>query len=61
MQTVVALPGITLFHIASEYLGDATQWSRIALINEIRDPFVITLMSLSVPTTQAQHDPRNVT
>jgi len=46
MQSIFVQPGVTLFQVAASYLGDATQWSRIAQINKIRDPF-----SFGAPTT----------
>jgi hypothetical protein len=38
-QEVLVQPGTTLFQVAATYLGDATQWSRIAQINNLQDPF----------------------
>lgn len=32
--------GTTLFAIAEQYLGDATQWDRIASLNGISDPWL---------------------
>ncbi len=39
IQNILVQPGTTLFHIAARYLGDATQWTRIAQINNLTDPF----------------------
>jgi nucleoid-associated protein YgaU len=50
IQTIVAQPGTTLFQIAAQYLGDARQWSRIALINGIEDPFLSASTTLTLPT-----------
>jgi len=41
IQKVLVQPGTTLFQVAAKYLGDATQWIRIAQINNLRDPFSI--------------------
>jgi hypothetical protein len=32
-------PGTTLFKLAANFYGDATQWIRIARANGIQDPF----------------------
>jgi hypothetical protein len=42
-------PGSTLFHIAAKYLNDATQWSRLAAINGINDPFLNVPEALLIP------------
>lgn len=44
MQTIQVAGG-DLFRVAAAYLGDATQWVRIAQLNGIADPW------LSGPTT----------
>ena len=49
IKTIIAQPGTTLFHISAEYLGDATEWSRLALINGISDPFSIDFRSIIIP------------
>lgn len=36
-QTVSAVD-VSLFHVAAQYLGDATQWWRIAQVNGMSDP-----------------------
>jgi hypothetical protein len=43
------LPGATLFHIAAAYLNDACQWSRLAAINNLADPFITSQQVLTVP------------
>ena len=48
MQTIVVAGG-NLFQIASQYLGDATQWIRIAQVNGIDDPLLSDLMTLVIP------------
>jgi hypothetical protein len=50
-QTILVQPGTTLFEVAAKYLGDATQWFRIAQINIIRDPYSFGAPTmLSLPT-----------
>jgi nucleoid-associated protein YgaU len=39
MQTITVNGG-NLFQIAAQYLGDATQWIRIAMQNGLSDPFL---------------------
>ena len=42
--------GGNLFQIAAKYLGDATQWNRIAAANNIQDPFINGIyMNLLIP------------
>jgi nucleoid-associated protein YgaU len=41
--------GDTLFHIAARELGDATQWIRIAQLNNLSDPVLRGLISLRLP------------
>jgi len=44
-------PGTTLFQVAVRYLGDGTQWYRIAQINNILDPFSFGApITLTLPT-----------
>jgi nucleoid-associated protein YgaU len=45
----VTVAGGNLFQVASVYLGDATQWVRIAAANNILDPFLQGLVTLSIP------------
>jgi nucleoid-associated protein YgaU len=52
MQTVVAAGG-NLFEIACEYLNDATQWNRIATLNQIDDPWLAGLTTLIIPAPLA--------
>jgi hypothetical protein len=54
IQTVYAQAGTTLFHIAAGSLGDATQWFRIALVNQIQDPFLYQSTTLKLPSTQTE-------
>jgi hypothetical protein len=48
-QSILVLPGSTLFHIAAAYLNDASQWSRLALINNLADPFLSNTEMLVIP------------
>jgi hypothetical protein len=48
MRTVTVTGG-NLFHIASIYLADATQWIRIAQLNNLSDPMLSGVISLSIP------------
>jgi len=48
MQTITQAGG-DLFHIAARYLGDATQWIRIAQLNGLTDPVLVGLNTLKIP------------
>ena len=48
MQTLMVTNG-NLFQLAAHYLGDATQWVRIAQLNGIRDPWLQGLTTLTLP------------
>ncbi len=48
MRTLITASG-TLFHIAARELGDATQWIRIAQLNDISDPQLRGVVSLTLP------------
>jgi len=57
IQALAAQSGTTLFHVAAKYLGDASQWSRIALINGLVDPYLTASTTLILPailTSQGQ-------
>ncbi len=49
MQTFTTAGG-NLFRIAAEQLGDATQWIRIAQLNQLSDPMLTGLVTLKLPT-----------
>lgn len=51
MNTTITVFSGNLFAIASQYLGDATQWIRIARLNNLTDPIVDRMTSLSIPPT----------
>ena len=48
MTTLVTVGG-NLFRIALEQLGDATQWNRIAALNDLNDPQIEGLATLQLP------------
>ena len=45
----ITVAGGNLFRIASEQLGDATQWIRIAQLNSISDPMLAGVTILLLP------------
>lgn len=49
MKTIITTGG-DLYHIAAVYLGDATQWSRIAYANGLIDPVLVGTMTLNIPS-----------
>lgn len=48
MQTIQVAGG-NLYRIAAVYLGDATQWVRIAQLNNLSDPMLSGTMTLLIP------------
>ena len=48
MRTLTVAGG-NLFRIAAEQLADATQWIRIAELNDITDPILSGLVTLRIP------------
>lgn len=48
MQTIQVAGG-NLFRIAAQYLGDATQWVRIAQLNQLSDPMLSGVVTLRIP------------
>jgi hypothetical protein len=48
MQTLTVCGG-TLFGVACDYLADATQWNRIATLNQIADPWLDGVMTITLP------------
>ncbi len=52
MQTIEVAGG-DLFRVAAQYLGDATQWVRIALLNGIADPWLEGPVTLRLPAVDA--------
>ncbi len=49
MQTVTVVGG-NLFSIAASLLGDATQWIRIAQLNQLDDPIILGVTTLLIPS-----------
>ena len=45
----VTVSNTTLFEIAARELGDARQWTRIAKLNGIVDPWISDLTTLKLP------------
>ena len=52
MQTLTTAGG-NLFQIAAAQLGDATQWIRIAQLNNLSDPMLTGVVTLSIPAIDA--------
>lgn len=48
-ETTVTVAGGNLFALAAQYLGDATQWVRIAQVNGLNDPVLTGLVTLVLP------------
>jgi hypothetical protein len=48
MQTLTTAGG-NLFQIAAAQLGDATQWIRIAQLNNLSDPMLSGVVTLLIP------------
>jgi hypothetical protein len=48
MQTI-NVAGDNLFRIAAAQLGDATQWIRIAQLNNLSDPMLTGVVTLLIP------------
>jgi hypothetical protein len=48
MQTVQVAGG-NLYRVAAQYLGDATQWVRIAQLNNLSDPMLSGVVTLLIP------------
>jgi nucleoid-associated protein YgaU len=53
MRTVTTAGG-TLFQIAASELDDATQWIRIAQLNNLSDPMLSGVVKLSIPNKDPQ-------
>lgn len=48
MRTII-VAGTNLFTVAAQELGDATQWYRIAMSNDLNDPMIFGLQELQIP------------
>lgn len=46
---IITVAGGNLFRIAAQYLGDATQWLRIAQANNLSDPMLSGVVTLNIP------------
>lgn len=53
MRTILQSGG-TLFHVAAAELGDATQWLRIARLNNLSDPVLTGVVELRLPPRDPQ-------
>jgi L-ascorbate metabolism protein UlaG (beta-lactamase superfamily) len=53
MQTIQVAGG-NLYRVAAQYLGDATQWIRIAQLNSLSDPMLSGVVTLRLPEVDAQ-------
>ena len=49
MRTITVAGG-DLFTLALRYLGDATQWNRIAQVNGLVDPVLTGIVTLQIPS-----------
>jgi nucleoid-associated protein YgaU len=45
----ITVAGGNLFALAAQYLGDATQWIRIARANRLSDPQLVGVTTLVMP------------
>lgn len=45
----VTVAGANLMQLAAQYLGDATQWNRIAQLNGLFDFIVAGVVTLKIP------------
>ena len=56
MTQTVTVNGGNLYQLAAQYLGDATQWVRIAVQNGLSDPFIAsaTPITLVIPDVNPQ-------
>jgi hypothetical protein len=52
MRTVTVAGG-NLFALALQYLGDATQWNRIAQENGLLDPVLTGIVTLQIPSVDS--------
>ena len=45
----ITVAGGDLFTLAEQFLGDATQWNRIARLNGLWDPMIVGTVNLWLP------------
>ncbi len=48
-MNTITVAGGNLFRVAAEQLGDATQWIRLAQLNNISDPMLSGVVVLLIP------------
>lgn len=53
MRSITVVGG-TLFRVAADELGDATQWIRIAQANGLSDPMLSGVVTLRIPPRDSQ-------
>jgi hypothetical protein len=53
MRTLTVAGG-NLFRIAAEQLADATQWIRIAELNNVSDPMLTGVITLLIPNVNSK-------
>jgi nucleoid-associated protein YgaU len=51
----VTVSGGTLFRVALDQYGDATQWWRIAAANGLSDPVLTGVVTLSIPARDSRN------
>lgn len=47
---MVTVAGGNMYKLALQYLGDATQWNRIAQLNKMFDPIIVGVVTLKIPS-----------
>ncbi len=50
---VITVAGGNLYALAAKYLNDATQWIRIAQANNLSDPVLNGVVTLTIPPVNA--------
>jgi hypothetical protein len=50
---IITVAGGNLFTLAAKYLNDATQWIRIAQANNLSDPVLNGVVTLTIPAVNA--------
>ena len=51
---MITVAGGNLFRIAAEHLADATQWIRIAELNNVSDPMLTGVITLLIPNVNSK-------
>ena len=51
---MITVAGGNLFRIAAEQLADATQWIRIAELNNVSDPMLTGVITLLIPNVNSK-------